>query len=80
MKIKSIQSSGLADVYNMEVEETHSFSVMGGLIVHNCYDSWRYSLMSRPMVTPLPKPKKTKIQRHKERLQRGYENRRIRVL
>lgn len=43
-------------------------------------DSWRYGLMSRPMVTPLPKPDKTLIQRHKERLQKGHENRRIRFL
>lgn len=44
------------------------------------YDEFRYAMMSRPMVTPLPKKEKTIIEKHKERLQRGHDNRRFRVL
>ena len=48
-KIKSITYAGKADVYNMEVEETHDFAVNGGVIVHNCYDEWRYLCMANPI-------------------------------
>lgn len=47
VKIKSIKYIGKQDVYNMEVEKHHNFSIQDGLIVHNC-DSLRYGLMSRP--------------------------------
>jgi len=37
IKIKKIvKEEELEDVYNMEVEDTHNFSVNGGYIVHNC--------------------------------------------
>ena len=49
MKITSITPAGVADVYNMEVEETHDFAVNSGVIVHNCYDECRYVLMERPI-------------------------------
>lgn len=52
MKIKSIRRAGTADVYNMEVEDTHDFVIQGGVISHNCADEWRYFCMSRP-VQPL---------------------------
>lgn len=42
-QVVAIEPCGNADVYNMEVEHTHSFSVQGGLIVHNCLDALRYS-------------------------------------
>ena len=42
-KIKSIRYIGRHDVYNMEVEGCHNFSVNGGLIVHNCIDAVRYA-------------------------------------
>ena len=42
VKIISIQEIGRADVYNMEVENHHNFSVCGGFIVHNCMDALRY--------------------------------------
>jgi hypothetical protein len=45
--IKKIEPIGLQDVYNMEVEGHHNFSVNGGLIVHNC----RYFVMSRPAIS-----------------------------
>ncbi|MCL6560021.1 MAG: hypothetical protein K6U74_14775 [Firmicutes bacterium] len=35
------------DVYNMEVEDHHNFSVEGGLIVHNCMDRNRYFVFTR---------------------------------
>lgn len=49
MKIKSITYAGKADVYNMEVEDTHSFVIQGGVISHNCADEARYFCMSRPI-------------------------------
>ena len=45
MKIKSIMPVGEADVYNMEVDDTHDYAVNNGTIVHNC----RYILMEHPM-------------------------------
>ena len=47
IKIKAIRHIGKSDVYNMEVEKHHNFSVNGGLIVHNC----RYAVMSRPPIS-----------------------------
>lgn len=52
MKVKSIKPAGYADVYNMEVEDTHDFVIQGGVISHNCADEWRYMCMSRP-IAPL---------------------------
>lgn len=52
MKVKSVTYAGKADVFNMEVEDTHDFVIQGGVISHNCADEWRYMCMSRP-VTPL---------------------------
>lgn len=40
-RVKSVRVIGKEDVYNMEVENTHNYSINGGLIVHNC-DSLRY--------------------------------------
>ena len=52
MKVKRVRLAGRADVYNMEVEDTHDFVIQGGVISHNCADEWRYLCMSRP-VTPM---------------------------
>ena len=52
MKIRTIRRAGRADVFNMEVEDTHDFVIQGGVISHNCADEWRYMCMSRP-VAPL---------------------------
>ena len=52
MKIRSITYAGKADVFNMEVEDTHNFVIQGGVIAHNCPDEVRYMCMSRP-VTPI---------------------------
>lgn len=59
MKIKAIKSIGKADVFNLHVEDTHSF-LANGIVAHNCYDETRYALMSRPapvrqIVTIAPK-------------------------
>ena len=43
IKVKSIKPIGRHDVYNMEVDKYHNFSVNGGIIVHNCIDSIRYA-------------------------------------
>lgn len=55
MKIESITSAGKADVFNMEVEDTHDYVVNGGFVAHNCYDATRYFFMDHP-VTPVRKP------------------------
>lgn len=49
MKVKSVSYAGKADVFNMEVDETHDFVIQGGVISHNCADEVRYFLMSRPI-------------------------------
>lgn len=41
----SMIEKGNADVYNLEVEDVHSFAVNGGIVLHNC-DASRYALMS----------------------------------
>lgn len=60
MKVKSIKPAGYADVYNMEVEDTHDFIIQGGVIAHNCADDWRYLCMSRP-VSPIIPVKEDKL-------------------
>ena len=57
MKVKSVSYAGKADVFNMEVDETHDFVIQGGVISHNCADETRYMCMSRP-VKPIIQPKK----------------------
>jgi hypothetical protein len=52
MRVKSVVYLGKADVYNMEVEDTHNY-VANGFISHNC-DEARYFFMSRP-ITPIVK-------------------------
>lgn len=42
VKIKSIKLKGIEDVFNMEVDNTHCFSVNGGYIVHNCRYATEY--------------------------------------
>jgi hypothetical protein len=44
VRVKSVRFIGREDVYNMEVECHHNFSVNGGLIIHNCKDEERYFL------------------------------------
>ncbi|MBQ8236400.1 MAG: hypothetical protein IJZ37_06945 [Clostridia bacterium] len=62
MKVKSITYAGKADVYNMEVEDTHNFVIQGGVISHNCADEARYFLMSRPIAPPTVKAKNTFVE------------------
>lgn len=49
MKVARITRVEPADVYNMEVEDTHDFVIQGGVISHNCSDEWRYLCMARPI-------------------------------
>lgn len=59
MKVKSITRAGKADVFNLEVEGTHSFVIQGGVISHNCADEVRYFCMSRPIAPRMaPAPDK----------------------
>ena len=44
VEIEEITFDGCEDVYNMEVECHHNFSVNGGFIIHNCLDALRYSV------------------------------------
>lgn len=57
MKIVSITPAGKADVFNMEVEDTHNYVVNGGFVAHNCYDATRYFLMDHPMTATKKPPK-----------------------
>jgi hypothetical protein len=41
-QIKSITKLEREEVYNLEVEDTHCFSVNGGIIVHNSIDAFKY--------------------------------------
>ena len=41
VKVRSVRKCGKADVYNMEVDDVHNYSVNNGIIVHNC-DALRY--------------------------------------
>lgn len=54
MKIKSVTRAGRADVYNMEVDDTHDFVIQGGVISHNCADECRYMCMMRPIKPTSP--------------------------
>lgn len=46
-RIAKIEKVGFEDVYNMEVEDNHNFSVNGGMIVHNCMDDTRYFVKTK---------------------------------
>lgn len=61
MKVKSIEAAGFADVYNMEVEDTHDFAVENGVIVHNCFDTMRYVCAANPISSVAPEVVKPKI-------------------
>lgn len=47
MKVKAVRYAGKANVYNLEVKDTHDY-IGNGVVVHNCYDSTRYFMMARP--------------------------------
>ena len=53
MRVTAIRPAGRADVFNLEVEDTHDFAVGSGIIVHNCYDELRYVCMENP-IAPRP--------------------------
>ena len=80
-KVISIRELGSEDVYNMEVETHHNFSVNGGLIVHNCFDSLGYGLIAwHAKRSTAPAPEKSEIQRDKEQLAKRRGKRNIRKL
>ena len=51
-EVEAVEFLGYQDVYNMEVEEDHCFSVNGGLIIHNCLDALRYFVRTKRLVKP----------------------------
>lgn len=53
-RVISIESAGSADVYCLEVPDTHAFTIEGGIVVHNCGDTLRYAAASRPWIKPAP--------------------------
>lgn len=57
VKIKSITFAGNADVFNMEVEDTHNYVVNGGFVAHNCYDELRYVCMDHPVAATKKPPR-----------------------
>lgn len=60
--VKSVEPAGIADVYNMEVEDTHDYVVNGGFVAHNCYDCVRYFAQARPLAAFDPRhPRKKKF-------------------
>ena len=75
-KVKTIRYIGEQDVYNMEVESHHNFSVNGGLIIHNC----RYALMSRPRPAPEPQQELSGVYALGELRMMGYSDAQIRRL
>lgn len=45
--VAAVSEAGTADVYDLTVDHPdHAFSVNGGVLVHNCFDSLRYGLMN----------------------------------
>ena len=60
MKVAKIEYAGKKSVFNMEVKDTHSFIVNGGIVSHNCYDATRYFLMEHPMAPKRKLPPKYK--------------------
>lgn len=48
MKIVEKRKVNNADVFNMVVDDTHTFVIQGGVVTHNC-DCIRYFCMARPM-------------------------------
>lgn len=47
----AVEPAGVADVYNMEVEDTHCF-VANDVVVHNCWDTVRYYVTSEGEIPP----------------------------
>lgn len=45
VKVKAITKQQNEDVYNLEADKYHNFAVNGGIIVHNCMDALRYSVV-----------------------------------
>ena len=61
MRIKAIRPARKADVFNMEVEDTHDFVIQGGVISHNCADECRYLCMMNPIKPVEVKEKKARV-------------------
>lgn len=45
--VEEITDDGYAGVYNLEVEESHSFAIGAGAFVHNCADAMRYRVATK---------------------------------
>jgi len=47
--VERVTDAGAADVYCLTVPDVHLFSIQGGIIVRNCYDSSALVCMARPV-------------------------------
>lgn len=45
-RVASVEQTAARDVYCLDVPSLHAFSVIGGLIVHNCADETRYRVLA----------------------------------
>ena len=70
VKVLSVESSELSDVYCLDAAITHAFCVEGGILVHNCYDEACHMFMARPIAMPEPK---LKIGRYDRRIEELYK-------
>lgn len=52
-----VESSHPSDVYCCHVPIKNAFTIEGGIVVHNCVDTLRYGLVSRPYSPPAEKAK-----------------------
>lgn len=79
MLVKSITYAGKADVYNMEVEDTHDFVVNDGFVVHNCFDACKYMFQAYPMAAEPVKRYHTRVRTpydepgEEDDIYRGYD-------
>ena len=76
VKVKSVKYIGKADVYNMEVDRHHNFSINGGIIVHNCYDGLTYGICAyHASKSKALEPEKNKMQQYKEKRWKEFKQR-----
>jgi hypothetical protein len=56
-QVKSVEDSGLADVYCLRVPQYGHFCIENGLVVSNCADALRYAAMAWPIEVQADKVK-----------------------
>jgi len=56
--VTDVKDAGISDVYCLRVPSLHHFSILGGIIVHNCADVVRYIAMQWPVIPRFDKKKR----------------------